>query len=82
MTTNDDRRRVTATGEMTLDIVFKDDTPVSAVPGGSALNTIVSLARAGISTAFVSATGDDYAGRRMRSFLEAEGVDVTSVKTA
>lgn len=82
MTTNDNRRRVTATGEMTLDIVFKDDTPVSAVPGGSALNTIVSLARAGISTAFVSATGDDYAGRRMRSFLEAEGVDVTSVKTA
>ena len=82
MTTDDNRRRVTATGEMALDIVFKDDTPVSAVPGGSALNTIVSLARAGISTAFVSATGDDYAGRRMLSFLEAEGVDVTSVKPA
>lgn len=67
---------------MALDIVFKNDTPVDAVPGGSALNTIVSLARAGISTAFVSATGNDYAGQRMRNFLAAEGVDVTAVETA
>lgn len=63
MTEKDKARKVTATGEMALDIVFKDDKPVDAVPGGSALNAIVSLARAGVGTSFVSATGNDYAGR-------------------
>ena len=82
MTEKDKARKVTATGEMALDIVFKDDKPVDAVPGGSALNAIVSLARAGVGTSFVSATGNDYAGRRMLAFLEAEGVDVTQVERA
>ena len=54
MTEKDKARKVTATGEMALDIVFKDDKPVDAVPGGSALNAIVSLARAGVGTSFVS----------------------------
>ena len=58
MTEKDKARKVTATGEMALDIVFKDDKPVDAVPGGSALNAIVSLARAGVGTSFVSATGN------------------------
>ena len=80
MTEKDKARKVTATGEMALDIVFKDDKPVDAVPGGAALNAIVPRARAGVGTSFVAATGNDYAGRRMLAFLDAEGVDVTQVE--
>ena len=42
------RQRVIGIGETVLDILFKDNQPQKAIPGGSAFNSIVSLGRAGV----------------------------------
>ena len=72
-------RRVIGIGETVLDIIFKQDQPVGAVPGGSVFNSIISLGRAGISCSFISETGNDRVGRRILSFLKENGVDASCV---
>ena len=72
-------RKVIGIGETILDIIFKDDQPIGAVPGGSVFNGIISLGRAGINTAFISETGNDRVGRRIISFLEENHVDASSI---
>ena len=72
-------RRVIGIGETVLDIVFKQDQPIGAVPGGSVFNSLISLGRSGVSCAFISETGNDRVGRRIISFLEENGVDAKSV---
>ena len=52
-------RKVIGIGETLLDIIFKDNKPVEAVPGGSTFNAIVSLGRVGADAFFVTETGDD-----------------------
>lgn len=47
--------RVIGIGETVLDILFKEDQPQKAVPGGSTFNSIVSLGRAGVNCAMVDA---------------------------
>jgi len=42
------KQRVIGIGETVLDILFKDNQPQKAIPGGSAFNSIVSLGRAGV----------------------------------
>ena len=63
-------RRVIGIGETVLDIIFKDDQPIGAVPGGSVFNSLISLGRSGVRAAFISETGHDRVGRRIISFLE------------
>ena len=63
-------RKVIGIGETVLDIIFKDDQPISAVPGGSVFNGLVSLGRSGISTSFISETGNDRVGQRIIRFLQ------------
>jgi fructokinase len=41
-------------GETVLDIIFRDDQVIAAKPGGSMLNTAVSLGRSGIPVEFIS----------------------------
>ena len=72
-------RKVFGIGETVLDIIFKDDQPIGAVPGGSVFNSIISLGRCGVQASFISETGNDRVGRRITSFLEANGVDASSV---
>ena len=72
-------RKVIGIGETILDIIFKNDEPIGAVPGGSVFNGIISLGRAGVSTAFISETGNDRVGRRIISFLEENHVDASSI---
>lgn len=55
-------RKVIGIGETTFDIIFKDGQPVSAVPGGSAFNAIISLGRSGVNTTFISEAGNDRIG--------------------
>lgn len=55
-------KRVVGIGETVLDILFKNDQPQKAVPGGSTFNSIVSLGRAGVSCAMVTETGGDHIG--------------------
>lgn len=72
-------RKVIGIGETILDIIFKNDQPIGAVPGGSVFNGIISLGRAGVKAAFISETGNDRVGRKIIKFLEDNHVDATSM---
>ena len=68
-------RRVIGLGETVLDIIFKGEQPLQAVPGGSAFNAIISLGRAGVPAYFISETGNDRVGAWVKRFLRENGVD-------
>ena len=72
-------RKVIGIGETILDIIFRDDQPIGAVPGGSMFNGLISLGRSGVDTAFISETGNDRVGRRIISFLEDNHVDTSNI---
>ena len=72
-------RKVIGIGETILDIIFKDEQPIGAVPGGSVFNGVISLGRAGVKAAFISETGNDRVGRKIIKFLEDNHVDATSM---
>lgn len=74
-------RKVIGIGETVLDIIFKNGQPVSAVPGGSVYNGIISLGRAGVPAAFISEVGNDRIGTRTIDFLKENGVDAALVST-
>ena len=67
-------QRVIGIGETVLDILFKNDQPQKAVPGGSTFNSIVSLGRAGVPCAMVTQTGSDHIGDMICDFLRKNGV--------
>ena len=67
-------QRVIGIGETVLDILFKNDQPQKAVPGGSTFNSIVSLGRAGVPCAIVTETGGDHIGDMICKFLRDNGV--------
>ncbi len=66
--------RVIGIGETVLDILFKDDQPQKAVPGGSTFNSIVSLGRAGMNCAMVTDVGGDHIGDIICHYLQENGV--------
>ena len=66
--------RVIGIGETVLDILFKNDQPQKAVPGGSTFNSIVSLGRAGVPCAMVTEAGSDHIGDMICAFLQTNGV--------
>lgn len=68
-------RKVIGIGETVLDIIFKNDEPIGAVPGGSVFNGIISLGRSGVPCSFISETGNDRVGKRIISFLNENGVN-------
>ncbi len=72
-------RKVIGIGETILDIIFKHEQPVGAVPGGSTFNCIISLGRSGVDTTFISETGNDRVGRHIINFLETNGVNAANV---
>ncbi|MDH6356863.1 carbohydrate kinase [Parabacteroides sp. PF5-9] len=63
-------RKVIGVGETILDIIFKENQPHRAVPGGSVFNGFVSLSRLGLPLAFISELGDDRVGKIIRTFME------------
>ena len=67
-------KRVIGIGETVLDILFKNDQPQKAVPGGSTYNSIISLGRAGVTCAMVTEVGDDHIGNIICRFLRENGV--------
>ncbi len=72
-------RKVIGIGETVLDIIFKGNDPIAAVPGGSTFNCLISLGRCGVKASFISETGNDRVGQRIISFLEQNGIDASSV---
>ena len=74
-------RKVIGIGETVLDIIFKDNKPVEAVPGGSTFNAITSLGRCGVNASFISEAGNDHVGKYIIDFLKNNGVNADSVST-
>lgn len=72
-------RKVIGIGETVLDIIFKKGQPVSAMPGGSTFNAIISLARAGVPTTLISEAGNDRVGQTIIDFLRENGTDASHV---
>ncbi|MEG1658958.1 MAG: carbohydrate kinase [Bacteroides sp.] len=62
-------RKVIGIGETILDIIFQNNQPTAAVPGGSVFNGIISLARIGVNVCFISETGNDRVGNTILNFM-------------
>ena len=69
-----EKRRVIGIGETVLDILFKNDQPKKAVPGGSTFNSIISLGRAGVPCIMVTEVGSDHIGDMICRYLTENGV--------
>lgn len=63
-------RRVFGIGETILDIIFKNDQPYKAVPGGSVFNGMISLGRLQVPVSFISELGQDQVGDLILRFME------------
>lgn len=72
-------RKIIGIGETVLDIIFRNEQPIQAVPGGSTFNAIISLSRAGARTSFISETGNDRIGRMIVKFLNDNGCEAGCV---
>ena len=72
-------RKVIGIGETVLDIIFRNEQPINAVPGGSAFNAMISLGRCGVNSTFISEAGNDRIGTMVINFLEENGVDASNV---
>lgn len=72
-------RKVIGIGETILDIIFRNNQPTTAVPGGSVFNGIVSLGRAGVPVAFISETGNDQVGNIILNFMRDNGIPTDHV---
>lgn len=73
-------RKITGIGETILDVVFKNNKPIAANPGGSTFNAIISLGRTvgrdfpDVEVCMISETGNDHVGGIISSFMEDSGV--------
>ena len=72
-------RKIIGIGETILDIIFKDEQPTVAVPGGSVFNGIVSLGRLGLNVSMITETGNDRVGNTIKRFMHDNGVDDSCV---
>jgi fructokinase len=68
-----------AIGETVYDIIFRNGQPVAAKPGGSMLNSAVSLGRCGLEVEMITEIGDDAVGNLVNNFLEENGVSISFI---
>ena len=62
-------RKIIGIGETILDIIFRNNQPEKATPGGSVFNAMVSLARCEIPALFISELGNDKVGHLVKDFM-------------
>lgn len=75
-------RRIIGIGETVLDIIFREDQPQKAVPGGSTFNAMISLGRMlqhlpeveRPTASMITETGDDHIGKIITDFMQANHV--------
>lgn len=72
-------RKIIGIGETILDIIFKNEQPTAAVPGGSVFNGIISLGRLGLNVTMITETGNDKVGGIIKRFMLDNGVDDSCV---
>ncbi|MCK5136928.1 MAG: carbohydrate kinase [Bacteroidales bacterium] len=68
-------QHIYAVGETILDIIFRENQPKAAKPGGSSFNASITLGRLGAPITFISEMGNDRVGDLIQDFLEENGVD-------
>lgn len=73
-------RKVIGIGETIFDIIFRDNRPTAAVPGGSTFNSVISLGRKGVPVTFISETGNDRVGETILNFMRDNGVSTDYVQ--
>jgi fructokinase len=72
-----------AIGETVYDIIFDQESrPVAAKPGGSMLNSAVSLGRCGLKVEMITELGDDPVGKIVLNFLTDNGVSTSFISPA
>ena len=67
-------RKVIGIGETILDIIFRNEQPVAAVPGGSTFNGVISLGRCGVPVSMITEIGNDHVGNNIINFMKENGV--------
>ncbi len=78
-------RKVIGIGETVLDVIFKNDQPSAAVPGGSTFNAMISIGRTigveypGIPILMITETGDDHIGDIIVNFMRGNHVSADAV---
>lgn len=73
-------RRIICAGEAVYDIIFRNDKPVDAKPGGALLNTAVSLGRLALPVYYAGDLANDKVGRIIAAFLKQNGVNCEAVQ--
>ncbi len=74
-------RKIIGIGETVFDIIFKNNQPISAKPGGSVYNALISLGRMNQSAVFISEIGEDRVGNVIKDFLEENEVSTKYICT-
>lgn len=79
-------RKIIGIGETILDIIFKNDRPTGATPGGSVFNGLITLGRLkeaqpcpDYEVLFISDIGNDRVGSLIAGFMEKNGVSSRGV---
>lgn len=75
-------QRIIGIGETILDIIFRNDLPQTAVPGGSAFNAMISLGRTlgkQVEVSMITQTGSDHIGDIIENFMADNGVSTRFV---
>ncbi|HNW89026.1 MAG TPA: carbohydrate kinase [Bacteroidales bacterium] len=72
-------RKIYCFGEAVYDIIFKNEKPIEAKPGGAMLNVAVSLGRLGLPVCFVGDFANDRVGNIIKRFLEENNVDTSFI---
>jgi len=67
-------------GETIYDIIFDHGQPKAARPGGSMLNSAVSLGRCGLKVEMITELGADQVGQIVLNFLTENGVSTSFIK--
>lgn len=75
MVNDDGMRKIFGIGETVFDILFRDNQPIGAKPGGSVYNALITLGRLGLNPAFISEIGDDKIGSLICNFLKENNVE-------
>ena len=73
-------RKVIGIGETILDIIFCNEQPSAANPGGSVFNSCISLARLGVPVTFISEVGDDHVGHSTLRYMQENGINTDFIE--
>jgi len=72
-------RKIYCFGEAVYDIIFKEEKPVEAKPGGAMVNVAVTLGRLGLPVHFIGDFANDRVGNIIKNFLKENNVNTSHI---